>query len=144
MALPDAIVKPVTALGHGAAIAHLEDWIAFHGLEIYQTDAEEIPTFQVVVPGRPVHPLLTLQPPPNNPDIPFQKMRVMARSPLSNAGPRLFILQALNAVLPESEQKPEGHKDRFFKLKWAILADPSQFAAVRGVMDKIIQKIRAA
>jgi hypothetical protein len=143
MTMPVEITAPVTAAGHGPAIANLENWIQQQRLEIHPTTAAEIPTFQVIIPGPPAHPILSLQPSPHNPDLPFQKMKGLSRSPFSNGGQRLFILQALNSVVPVDDQKPESYKDTFYKLRWELLADASQFATIGEILNRIVKRVRS-
>ena len=70
-------------------------------------------------------------------------MKGLSRSPFSNGGQRLFILQALNSVVPVDDQKPESYKDTFYKLRWELLADASQFATIREILNRIVKRVRA-
>jgi hypothetical protein len=140
--LPPVITDALMAKGLESLAKRLSDWIQAQGLEVIDTGAPTIPTFQVIIPVTPAHPLLTLQPPPNNPDVPTQKMRGAKRSPYANAGARKKLVDSLNAGLPDSEQKGAEARDKMFKIRWQVLADPAVFEHMQRVLDEVIAKIR--
>jgi hypothetical protein len=141
--LPDDLVAPLRAAGLSDAIAHLDTWL--HELDLYlqPVSTNTLPTFQVLIrTGRRSHPLLTLYPPPNNPDVPFQKMKGLAGSPYANGGPRQAVVEQLNSQLPEQDIKPLSSRDRFYKIHWHHFADPVTFSRLRAILDRVISRVR--
>lgn len=106
MPLPDELQSSLTTVELSHAGDVIAVWIPQQGLRVEQTEADSIPSFQVYIPiGKVAHPILSLQPHPHNPDIPFQKFRAMPRNPLKNVGARRAWVEKLNGLLPASEQK---------------------------------------
>lgn len=101
-----------------------------------------MPTFQVVIPVRPAHALLTIHPLPNNPDIPTQKFRLLKQSPYSNPAPRQALVDKLNSVLPPKHHKESGARDKMFKLPWELFADAVHFGNISEILDEVIRKVR--
>lgn len=130
------------AAGLEVAASNIEAWLHAQRLVLVRTNAPIIETYQVLIPVRPAHPLLTLQPPPNNPDVPTQKMWALKRSPYSNSGPRQALVDALNRGLPERDQKGAEARERTFKLRWALFAEPATFAHIQAVLNDVITRVR--
>lgn len=141
-ALPIEIVSALELGGLASAGDNLAAWVRQQRLQIVPTTAPRVPTYQIVVPVRPAHPLLTIQPPPNNPDVPTQKMRAFKRGPYSNPGPRRALVDALNAGLPDADRKGPEACEKMFKIRWALLADSQYFDHIRGVLDRVIHRVR--
>jgi hypothetical protein len=142
MVLPAEIVSSLEAAGLAVAGENLAAWVREQGLPIVRTTAPKVPTFQIVIPVRPAHPLLTIQPLPNNPDVPTQKMRAVKRSPYSNLGPRKALIDELNSGLPDADKKEPQVGEKMFKIRWVLLAESRYFGHVRGVLDRVIQRVR--
>jgi hypothetical protein len=142
--LPTELATSLTTPELALAGARLGNWIQQQGLLLDRTDAPDIPSFQVYLRlGRVAHPLLSLQPHPHNPDIPFQKFRAMSRSPLRNGGARRTWVEKLNALLPEAERKdvPKA-AEKMFKLRWPLFADPQLGPSLIGYLEALASRIR--
>jgi hypothetical protein len=141
--VPDQITSKLRDADLDAAVDNLNAWIRELGLGVAQVRTKKIPTYQIVIPlGARSHPLLTLQPPPRNPDVPLQKMKGLRGSPFANGGPRQGIVEQLNAQLPETERKPITHRNEFYTIRWRHFADAAEFLLLRSVLDSIISRVR--
>jgi len=146
--LPDALTYYLTESSHAGAPALLEAWIASQGLELTETTNvafPNIPAFQVAVPTPAgLYPLLTLQPPPNHPDVPLHRMKAMTWGPLQTPESRAELLKDLNAEVAAGERKSELYVDRFFRVPWRYFASPETFERITRVLDQVIAQVRAA
>lgn len=142
-----SLPEPITAslgpdlLPSGVAI---EAWARRHSLTCSQSGVEKVPTFQLGVPlGSRTHPILTLQPRPNNPDIPFQKMDKLSGSAFKNLGERMWAVARLNDALPETDHPDPGSAARkMYKIKWERFSDPQFGAGLFAALDLLLERIR--
>jgi hypothetical protein len=146
--LPDALTYYLTESSHAGAPALLEAWIASQGLELTETtnvSFPNVPAFQLGVPTPAgLYPLLTLQPPPNHPDVPLHRMKAMTWGPLQAPESREQLLKNLNAEVAAGERKPGPYADRFFRIPWRYFASPGTFERITRVLDQVIAQVRAA
>jgi len=144
--LPDALIYYLTEASHAGAPALLEAWIASQGLELTETTnvaLPNVPAFQLAVPTPAgPYPLLTLQPPPNHPDVPLHHMKVMTWGPLQTPESRAQLLEDLNAEVAAGERKPKLYADRFFRIPWRYFASPETFERITRVLDQVIARVR--
>ena len=144
--LPESLFHYLTESPFRDAIGLLEIWITLHRLELVDAtnvDMPNVPVCHLVVPvnGR-VHPLLTLQPPPNHPDLPFHRIKAEEWSPYHALDARIQVLAALNAVVVPSERKPDLYADRFFRIPWLYFASAERFGLITGELDEMIARVR--
>jgi len=146
--LPDALTYYLTESSHSGAPALLEAWIASQGLELTETTNvafPNVPAFQLAVPSPAgLYPLLTLQPPPNHPDVPLHRMKAMTWGPLQSPESREQLLKELNAAVAAGERKPGPYADRFFRIPWRYFASGATFERITRVLDQVIAQVRAA
>lgn len=146
--LPHPLVFHLSESPFREAIELLETWMELRGLELLDATTPAIPglpVFYVMVPVPDrVHPLLSLQPPPNNPAVPLHRMKVDGSSPYQAPESRLELVTALNSVMAPSERKSGDYADRAYRIPWRYFATPSGFAGVTAVLDSMIARIRRA
>ncbi|MGE0441433.1 MAG: hypothetical protein AB7S39_13180 [Gemmatimonadales bacterium] len=142
-AFPPELAGALREAGLADAGAVIREFIESNRLICAPTDAPVIASYQVALRlGKRVHPVISLQPPPNNPDIPFQKMRGLSWSEFGNKGSRRWIVDKLNSVVPEDDRKSYDVAEKMYKIRWSLFSEEGSGPALIEVLQLFVDRVR--